>query len=187
MSVIRREVENFKREIFYAMNKFQRIHAQKVARPLPTLAALMRLLISSVAPLWGYAGQAASCNICLELLQRGVVLRRLKCGHILRFYRIRGHRNHRSSSPVRRPPPMHLLSTSFFGQRFFTKTYRKIRELSTRNLRNAPFRTFSSGPSNSCRYLRNIRVNGRGKRCSTLSHGHGTMGLLRYRGLPTSI
>ena len=51
----------------------------------PSPAALLRQLISSVAPSWVYVRQgrqAESCSICSQSLQKGAVVRKLKCGHI---------------------------------------------------------------------------------------------------------
>ena len=50
----------------------------------PSPAALLRQLISSVAPSWAHVrqGAAESCNICSQLLRKGAAVRRLTCGHV---------------------------------------------------------------------------------------------------------
>ena len=79
-----REV-NLKRKLLNATKNLQRLRAAARPPPPPTPAALMRQLITAVAPLRTYVrqgGQGASCNICLEPFEEGAVVRQLKCTHI---------------------------------------------------------------------------------------------------------
>ena len=56
---------------------------ESAVRPSP--AALLRQLITSVAPSWAYVRQgrqAESCSICSQSLRKGAVVRKLKCKHV---------------------------------------------------------------------------------------------------------
>ena len=60
-------------------------NAHQIPATAPSPAALLRQLITSVAPSWAYVRQgrqAESCSICSQSLRKGAVVRRLKCGHI---------------------------------------------------------------------------------------------------------
>ena len=81
----KRKIDDLNVSLAVVTVTLQETLAEADAAPKPTPAALLRQLITAVAPSWAYAGQvgqAEICNICLQPFQKGAVVRRLKCGHI---------------------------------------------------------------------------------------------------------